>query len=344
MGKAWSVLFGAVFLASFGLFLVAPFIPGWWLPRNVSSFGGEIDVLFYVILAMTGFFFVLTEGVLIYNMWQFAHVPERKAEYVHGNHRLELFWTAIPAVLLLFIAIVQIRTWEHIKYLARFPEANAADPSKQLDQVLQVTARQWEWRIRYPVPAGLSGLALGKDLELLSGEKREEMERKIARLDLVPISPRNWAEHPEADDVHLVNEFHMWKHSDKEPANVKFYLKTLDVIHSFFAFNPRIKQDALPGKTIPVWFHSSESSLIYDDEREVWIHQDRPGLTFEFTCAELCGARHYAMRGRLCVHESKADYLYWLKRASEMQKSSDAKEKLRSLTILTDRAEQPGER
>lgn len=140
MGKAWSVLFGAVFLASFGLFLVAPFIPGWWLPRNVSSFGGEIDVLFYVILAMTGFFFVLTEGVLIYNMWQFAHVPERKAEYVHGNHRLELFWTAIPAVLLLFIAIVQIRTWEHIKYLARFPEANAADPSKQLDQVLQVTA------------------------------------------------------------------------------------------------------------------------------------------------------------------------------------------------------------
>jgi len=333
VGKAWSVLFGAVLLASFGLFLAAPFIPGWWLPGNLSPYGSQVDVLFYVILGMTGFFFVLTEVVLVYNMWQFGHVPDHKSEYTHGNHRLELFWTAIPAVLLLFIAIVQIRTWEDIKYLARFPPSN---------EVLQVTGRQWEWRIRHPVQVSFANLTLGKDLELLSGEKRKAMDKKIADLDLVPVSPRGWADNPEADDIHLVNELHTWKHTKDEPANVKVYLKTADVIHSFNLPSLRLKQDALPGKTIPIWFSVSESNLTYDEDRGVWIHADKPGLTYELTCAELCGARHYAMRGRLCVHETKADYLYWLKRASEMQKSSSAEDKVRALTILADRLEKTG--
>src|SRR5687768_4073487 len=51
--KWWSILFGAVLLASLGLFIYAP-IRGWWLPPDYSSYGPEIDRLFYLILAITG--------------------------------------------------------------------------------------------------------------------------------------------------------------------------------------------------------------------------------------------------------------------------------------------------
>ena len=49
----WSLIFAAINLGAFGLFLAAPFM-GWWLPKNVSSFGGDVDRLFYIILAEIG--------------------------------------------------------------------------------------------------------------------------------------------------------------------------------------------------------------------------------------------------------------------------------------------------
>jgi len=283
VGKGWSILFGVVFLASFGSFAVSPWIAGWWLPRNIASFGGEVDYLFYVILGFTGFFFVLTEVILIYTMFCYAHVPGRKSEYSHGNHQLELLWTLVPAAILLFIAFAQVRTWERIKYQAQMPEP---------DVIIQVTARQWEWRIRYPAPdKGTNSIK--------------------------PPNPRDWAEYPQADDLHVVNEVHTWK-----DANLKLYLKTQDVIHSFFLPNLRLKQDALPGKTIPVWFRATEDNMI--KKNGVWVHNEDlpPGsATFELACAELCGSRHYAMRGRLCVHPTEEDYRAWLKQALEAQTS-----------------------
>jgi len=84
--RFWPILFGAVLAAAFLLYVVAAFVPGWWLPRDVSTYGWRIDWLFYLILFLTGFFFVLTEALLVYNMWRFTARPGEKAAYVHGNH------------------------------------------------------------------------------------------------------------------------------------------------------------------------------------------------------------------------------------------------------------------
>src|SRR5205085_1623118 len=118
------------------LFLVAPFV-GWWLPKNVSVFGGRVDALFYFILAITGFFFLLTEALLVYFMYTYAggpggkehvvghHYAEKKVFWtsffksvarpvtriIHDQHRLELAWTLVPGVILLIIAVVQINVW-----------------------------------------------------------------------------------------------------------------------------------------------------------------------------------------------------------------------------------------
>jgi cytochrome c oxidase subunit II len=91
------------------------------------------------------------------------------------------------------------------------------------------------------------------------------------------------------DDVTVENEMHV-------PVNqvVRIDLTSKDVIHSFFVPNLRLKQDAVPGRIIHVWFEATEKG------------------TYEIPCAELCGFGHSGMLGSLTV-ESEADFEKYLK-------------------------------
>jgi cytochrome c oxidase subunit II len=91
------------------------------------------------------------------------------------------------------------------------------------------------------------------------------------------------------DDLVVVDDLHFVK--DKMAL---IYLKSSDVLHSFFLPQLRIKQDAVPGLTIPVWFDA-----------------DKPG-EYELACAELCGWGHYKMRGRVYVHETDEQLQKWI--------------------------------
>jgi cytochrome c oxidase subunit II len=292
--KWWSILFGVVMAAAALLFLVSPFM-GWWLPKNVSSFGGQVDGLYYLILAITGFFFILTEAILVYNIYRFGE-PGRRAHYVHGNHTLEVLWTVVPAAILLLIALLQVRTWEDIKYQSRMPEP---------DQVLEVSARQFEWRMRYPA---------SQQLDLITKTWRANKQE--------PALAREWSREAHADDLHVVNGLHTWK-----DANVRIYLTTRDVLHSFYLPNLRLKQDALPGKTIPVWFRATDWNTMYDKESKTWVYgvdsatgkSNEPSQAWDLACAELCGWGHYKMQGRLYVHATYDDFRKWFDEALKEQ-------------------------
>jgi cytochrome c oxidase subunit 2 len=304
--KFWGFLFGIVMLGCFLLFVVSPFVPGWWLPRNVSTFGGGIDRLFYLILAITGFFFVLTEAILVVALFKFAHKPGHKGSYVHGNHQLEIFWTLIPGIILFLLALWQVDVWADVKYQSRMPTPDSAALQ------FEVSARQWEWRVRYP--------SVERFQSWEADGKLPEAERKYPA--------RDFDRNPHEDDVRLVNEIHCWK-GTKETASVLVQLKTQDVLHSFFLPNLRLKQDAVPGKTIPVWFAVTEHNTVpYTDAagetRWKVIDVDprtgvakNPELVWELTCAEFCGVRHSLMRGKLYVHETKPDFLAWLQKAED---------------------------
>ncbi|HXG09306.1 MAG TPA: cytochrome c oxidase subunit II [Gemmataceae bacterium] len=282
--KWWSLLFAVVILVEVVFVLLAPLV-GWGLPPNYASYGSEIDNLFHLILALTGIVFILTEAILIYNMYRFARSDGRRSQYTHGHHRLEIIWTAVPAVILLFIAFAQVGAWERVKYKSRMPPA---------DQVFEVSARQFEWRVRYPSAERMD------DPKLVETFAREAQENK-----------------KQVDDVHRVNEIHVWK-----GGQVRVYLKTRDVLHSFFLPHLRIKQDAVPGKTIPVWFDTAgpeaEANFIYDPSSRTW-KETKP---LELACAELCGWGHYKMRGKLFIHESKEDFIRWLKHAAAEQNAT----------------------
>ena len=216
---------------------------GWWFPINVSSYGGEIDRLFNLILWMVGITFIGTEVLLAWFFLKYSRRRPDKAVFSHVNHKLEMVWTAVPAVLLLFIAFSQMGTWAQIKFPSNFPQGEFS-PDRPIGELW---ASQFDWRVRYP----------GADGELGT-----------------------------VDDFENAFDFVVPADTD-----VVFLLRSRDVIHSFFVPEFRIKQDALPGHTIPVWFRAS---LRPEDA-------ERGESSYDLVCAELCGWGHYKMAGSVRV-------------------------------------------
>ena len=212
----------------------------WLMDESASTYGPAIDRLYLVILIVTGIVFFATELTLIWFVFKYRHREGRKAEYIHGNTRAEVVWTAIPAVIVLAIALASRGVWAQVKDPQNVP-ANALP--------VLVVASQFEWNVTYPGPDG----------QLRTADD---------------FSVRNRLDVPVDRPTHVI-------------------LQAEDVIHSLFLPDFRVKQDAVPGMDMTVWF--------------------KPTRTGEFVigCAELCGIGHTRMRGALTVH-SAADYQTWI--------------------------------
>lgn len=218
----WSLFYLLIPVIGVAIFAVAPFV-GWDLPENTSTFGQQIDLLYYGILWLTGLVFILTQAFLVYIVYRFGkkHHGDTKAHYSHGSRSLEVLWTVIPAAVLLFIALFQMPTYVAI----RFPSSKPDIPP-----TARIWARQFEWRIIYPGPDG--------------------------QLDTV-------------DDLHVPNELHIVQNR-----RVLVDLRSMDVLHSFFLPNMRIKQDAVPGLAIPVWFDALKSTREFQADRAKLEYRD----------------------------------------------------------------------
>jgi cytochrome c oxidase subunit 2 len=298
MHRFWGLLFGVVLLAALVLTAVAPYV-GWWLPLAASSYAPEIDHLFYLIMAIVTFFYVLTEVLLVFNMMRFG-TEGRRAQFTHGNQKLEIIWSIVPAVILILIAVLQVKAWANIKYPSHL--ADHIEHGEKYQQ-LGVEARQWEFRIRYPSPAHMA---------------EWDQDPKNAATDFKGRLPER------VDDVWLPNDVHVWKGQ-----KVLIYFKTRDVGHSLFFPNLRLKQDALPGRTIPVWFEATESNTMSNevDGKKFWHDGWRmdgsdkwtpdKNYIFDLVCTQYCGTRHSLMRGKLYVHPTKEDFMAWLEHAKD---------------------------
>lgn len=107
---------------------------------------------------------------------------------------------------------------------------------------------------------------------------------------------------PQPGDLYFVNEVHV-------PAAVPtmINLRTQDVQHAFFVPRLRVKQDAVPGLIIPVWFEIEEAG------------------DYELLCAELCGWGHYKMKARI-VAESPEGVSAYLTRLEREQNEDGVQE------------------
>jgi cytochrome c oxidase subunit 2 len=191
----------------------------WWFPGAAQTpIGQQIDDLFYMILAIVAVAFVGTQIALGYALWRGARDTEApgRALFTHGSHSLEVVWTIVPAGVLLFIALYQLDTWAAYRVKENYPMESRLSP------VAEVTARQFEWRLRYPAP-----------------------NRKFKSLGDVDA----WLKKPEPGDLYAVNELHV-----PTGRAIVIHLRSADVQHAFFVPDLRVKQDAVPGLVIPIIF------------------------------------------------------------------------------------------
>ena len=105
-----------------------------------TEFNTAINALWDKLLFWGTLVFVLVEGLLIWIVLKFRRReggPEPK--HVHGNTTLEILWTAIPALILVFIAVPTVRTIFKT-------QAKAVPNALQVE----VVGHQWWWEFRYP--------------------------------------------------------------------------------------------------------------------------------------------------------------------------------------------------
>ena len=119
-----------------------------WLPENVSTYGAEVDALFYLIYYITGAVFILVTVAMIAFLVLYRRREGRRAVYSHGNTTLEIVWTIVPAIILIALSFMSQSTWAKIK--GHVPPSSLT---------VQVTAKQFNWEIVYPGPDGKFGTA-----------------------------------------------------------------------------------------------------------------------------------------------------------------------------------------
>jgi cytochrome c oxidase subunit 2 len=212
-----------------------------WFGTQGSVEAKEIDRLFNVMIVLSSFVFSVVIVMFGYAIWKFRAKPgdESDGKPIHGNTRLEIAWTVIPTVIVLFGAV--------------YSAVVLADIGKKGKDPLpvDVTAQQYEWTFGY------GGGVTSKVLH-------------------VPIDQR-----------------------------VDFRLHALDVIHSFWVPEWRVKKDAVPGITT-----------------QVYTTPDRLG-TYTLVCTELCGFGHSTMRAKVIV-EPRAQFDDWVSQTAKASAQAPA--------------------
>jgi cytochrome c oxidase subunit 2 len=112
-----------------------------WFPVQASKQAQNTDRLYHVLVIASIPIFVLVTTVVLYCVWHFRMKPGEEFKDgppIHGNTRLEVFWTALPAVLLLGL----------VGYSFVVLHENEARPAREIR--IGVTAQQFEWSYQYP--------------------------------------------------------------------------------------------------------------------------------------------------------------------------------------------------
>ncbi len=231
----------------------------YWLLPLASIQGASIDELFNIILVLTAIAFVAVHLFIGIALWRFPARQGTKAAHWHEHLGAELTWTVVPAIGIIILGIAGEVVWAKV-YSA--PPANA--------QQVDVVGRQFEWQFRYPGPDGKFGRSAPKFVT--SGNP----------FGMDPSDPENKQNVVTINDLHLVVN-----------RPVLLHITAIDVIHSLSLPNFRMKQDAVPGRVVDIWFTP-----------------DKPGA-YQIVCAQLCGVGHYTMRGNITV-QSQGAFDQWL--------------------------------
>jgi cytochrome c oxidase subunit 2 len=257
------------------------------LPPLAAAHGGQIDNLIGWIHIFMLILFVSWGGFILYVIVRFRKSRNPVADYKgvtsHRSTYVEIAVAVVEAVLLIGFAIPLWAT----RVEALPPENGAV--------IVQVTGEQFAWNIHYPGADGVFGRT---DIKLL------DLQANPLGLDRSDPAAK--------DDITTVNQLYL-------PVNrpIIVRLRSKEVIHSFGVPEFRVKQDAIPGLTIPIWFIPTITTA------DMRTRTGNPEFQYEIACAQLCGLGHARMRGVVTV-QSAEEFQQWMEETSKEQGESAA--------------------
>lgn len=264
-----------VFLVAYFAFIIYQLI-AWGdalLPPAASEHGVVIDNLMNTTWIIIFPVFIITQILLFYFSWKYAYNKNRRAEFFAHSTKLELLWTAVPAIVLTILILYGLNSWNKIM---------TPVPQEENPLYIELYGRQFDWTARYPGPDGEFGRA---DVRLIEGTN-------MLGLDTTDVRAM--------DDKLVRGEFHL-------PVDrpVQFLIRSQDVIHSAFMPHFRAQMNAVPGMVTRFNFVPSITS---EEMREITKNEE---FNYILLCNKICGAAHYNMQMNIIV-ESEEDYEKWL--------------------------------
>jgi cytochrome c oxidase subunit II len=231
------------------------------LPVEASTHAAEIDHMIVLVHWLMAVLFVGWGAFFVFVLFRFRKSANPKASYAGAKGKISK-GTEVAVALIEVILLVGYAIPAWARRVTQPPAESEA-------VVVHVVGEQFAWNVHYPGP-----------------------DRKFGRTDIKFVSADNplgldRTDPAGKDDVTTINQLNL-------PVDrpVLVHLSSKDVIHSFGLYEMRVKQDAIPGLQIPVWFVPNRIG------------------DYEITCSQLCGLGHFRMRGFVTV-QSQADFTKW---------------------------------
>jgi len=243
------------------------------LAQEAASIQGEkVDQMIWVTLAITGIVFVVTQVLLFWFAYKYQENDNRKVFFFAHSTKLELIWTAIPAITLTVLVIFGLRNWF---FFTGEPPKNA--------MVVEVTGKQFGWIFRYPGKDAVFGKKYYKNIDPATNSVGIVWDDKLAQ-----------------DDILTEQTMYVVKGTP-----VKLIIGSRDVIHDVGLSHFRLKMDAVPGIPTTMWFTPKFTT------KEMKEKTGNPNFAYEISCDQMCGNGHYSMKGIVEV-VTQEEYDMWM--------------------------------
>lgn len=258
------------------------------LPVQASQQAPLVDGFFNVMVSIATALFLVVEGTIVLFLIQYRRRQgdDTDGVDVEGNFPLEIFWTAIPTLIVLCLGIYSVDVFQQMGGFEpgshpHLPNRHSPAHVSQMPRsaIAATLSDASEMESQMTAPAVIPEIGIGanpKELNKAADLVVNVTGMQFAWLFNYPDSGVNGGE------LHV-----------PVGADVQLNLSATDVIHSFWVPQFRLKQDAIPG--IPT---------------ELRFIATKPG-TYPVVCTELCGGYHGSMRSQVIV-QSPEEFKSWL--------------------------------
>ena len=246
-----------------------------WMPQAASTHAGQVDGLIGWVHLLMLVLFVGWGIFFFFILVRFRKRRNPKANY-EGTHSHLSRWVegAVAVIEIALLFGLSVPVWARV----------VANPTPAEEAMtIRVVGQQFAWNIHYP---GADGVFGATSVDLVDAEANPV---GVDRDDVMA-----------KDDIVTVNQLHI-----PVDTPIRIELSSFDVVHSFFLPEMRVKQDAIPGMTIPLSFTATGE--------------------WEIACAQLCGLGHYRMRGFFTVHDQAGFNAWMAERVAEVEAASQPK-------------------